>query len=101
MIRAVCIYCINGALFIYKVGDTGIGLVFGHFAAICLRTCCGMCGLRQPVTTIYDCCNRMVCTNCRKMPQNATTCPKKNFLMLGQLCHKILLNALNIVSLDS
>ena len=37
------------------------------------------CSLRQPAPTIYDCHNRTVCTNCRKMPQNATTCPKKNF----------------------
>ena len=39
--------------------------------------------MRKPHKTIYNCRDRTVC---RKLPQTATTSPKKNFLMLLYSC---------------
>ena len=81
MIRVVYIYCTNSALLFTEWEIASINLVFRHFAAIyslMLRFYCKTCGLREPPKTIYNHRNRTVCS---KLPQSATTCSKKNFLM--------------------
>jgi len=65
MIRVVCIYYTNNALLFIEWEITNINLVFKHFAAICLlilRFYYKTCGLREPLKTIYDYCNRTVCS---------------------------------------
>ena len=65
MIRVVCIYYTNNTLLFTEWEITSISLVFGHFAAIyllILRFYCKMCGLREPLKTIYNRRNRTVCS---------------------------------------